>query len=47
VRSATAALVRGGGFNEYFDPVTGAGIGGGSFSWTAAIALLLDAEGRF
>ena len=45
VRSATAALVRGGEFNEYFDPVAGEGIGGGTFSWTAAIALLLEAEG--
>ncbi len=47
VRSATATLLRGGGFNEYFDPVTGEGIGGGSFSWTAAIALVLEAQARF
>lgn len=41
VRSATEALIRGAGFSEYFDPLTGEGIGGGTFSWTAAIALLL------
>jgi hypothetical protein len=28
-----------GGFCEYFDPLTGDGLGGGHFSWTAAIAL--------
>jgi glycogen debranching enzyme len=27
------------GFREYFDPLTGAGLGGGHFSWTAAIML--------
>src|SRR5262249_30230119 len=27
------------GFCEYFDPLTGDGLGGGHFSWTAAIAL--------
>jgi hypothetical protein len=46
VRAATAALIRDGGFCEYFDPLTGEGIGGASFSWTAAIALLLEAAGR-
>ena len=45
IKSDTAALVSRAGFHEYFDPVTGAGLGGGHFSWTASIALswpLLD-----
>jgi Trehalase len=46
LRGATAALIRDGGFCEYFDPLTGEGIGGGTFSWTAAIALLVEAAGR-
>ena len=29
------------GLSEYFDPINGAGIGGDTFSWTAAIRLLL------
>jgi hypothetical protein len=32
-------LIRRGGFAEYFDPTTGEGLGGGSFTWTAAVAL--------
>lgn len=39
IRDDTAALVRRHGFAEYFDPTTGEGLGGGSFTWTAAIAL--------
>jgi len=46
VRAATTALIRDGGFCEYFDPLTGERIGGATFSWTAAIALLLEAAGR-
>jgi hypothetical protein len=46
VQSATAALVRGGG-SMSITIRSGEGIGGGTFSWTAAIALLLEAEGRF
>ena len=46
LRTATAALIRDGGFCEYFEPLTGEGMGGGAFSWTAAIALLLEAAGR-
>jgi hypothetical protein len=38
VKADTAHLVAQ-GFREYFDPVTGDGLGGGHFSWTAAIAL--------
>jgi glycogen debranching enzyme len=30
------------GFAEYFDPLTGAGLGGGRFSWTAAAWLVLS-----
>ena len=36
IRADSAALVAAGGFAEYFDPFTGEGLGGGSFSWTAA-----------
>lgn len=38
------ALVAGAGLREYYDPHTGAGLGGGAFSWTAA--LLLDWAAR-
>ena len=41
VRAATV-----GWFCEYFDPLTGEGIGGVTFSWTAAIVLLLEAAGQ-
>ncbi len=44
VRADTRALIEGAGFAEYFDPVTGAGAGGASFSWTAAIYLLLTRD---
>ena len=40
VRSDTVALIEASGLSEYFEPVTGAGIGGADFSWTAAIYLL-------
>ena len=39
IKADTAALLASAGCNEYFDPVTGAGLGGGHFSWTAAVAL--------
>ena len=38
IKADTARLVSN-GFREYFDPLTGDGLGGGHFSWTAAIAL--------
>jgi len=38
IKRDTAAMVSQ-GFREYFDPLTGEGLGGGHFSWTAAIAL--------
>lgn len=41
IRNDTRGLIAGAGFAEYFDPLTGKGAGGGTFSWTAAIALLL------
>lgn len=39
VRSDTARLIRKSGFAEYFSPIDGAGAGGRSFSWTAAVWL--------
>jgi glycogen debranching enzyme len=39
IKADTAHLVGRGGFCEYFNPLTGDGLGGGRFSWTAAIAL--------
>lgn len=44
VRSETRRLIGQAGFSEYFNPVDGAGIGGGTFSWTAAIDLLLGED---
>lgn len=41
VAGDTRGLIAAEGFSEYFDPLTGQGIGGGTFSWTAAIWLLL------
>lgn len=41
IRAETLELMAAQGFAEYFDPVTGEGLGGGGFSWTAAIGLLL------
>lgn len=39
LRAETLALIRGGGFAEYFDPIDGTPCGGGSFTWTAAVWL--------
>ncbi|MCX2725506.1 MGH1-like glycoside hydrolase domain-containing protein [Roseibium salinum] len=39
LRADTADLIETSGFAEYFSPETGAGAGGGSFSWTSAIWL--------
>ena len=41
----TRALIEQAGFSEYFDPATGAGAGGGDFSWTAAVYLMLVEQG--
>ncbi len=42
IRHHTSDLIAQAGFAEYFDPQTGTGAGGASFSWTAAIWLLLE-----
>ena len=42
---ATVDLVRDNGFYEYFDADTGAGLGGESFTWSAALCLDLIARG--
>jgi hypothetical protein len=41
VLAETRRLIGEAGFSEYFDSTSGAGIGGDTFSWTAAIDLLL------
>jgi glycogen debranching enzyme len=41
LRDDTRHLIETAGFAEYFDPLTGHGAGGGDFSWTAAIYLML------
>ena len=33
------ALIRRSGFAEYYDPLDGAALGGGSFTWTAAMVI--------
>ena len=35
----SARLCKASGFSEYYDPLTGQGLGGKSFSWTAATYL--------
>ena len=45
IRTDTVALTEASGLSEYFDPITGDGIGGGDFSWTAAIYLLWGGTG--
>ncbi len=42
VREQTRLLIEAEGVYEYFDPVTGKGVGGGDFSWTSAIYLMLQ-----
>jgi hypothetical protein len=41
VRQQTTEMIELSGFSEYFDPLSGEGIGGAEFSWTAAIYLML------
>ena len=41
IEDATLALVRAGGFREYYQPLTGEGLGSDGFSWTAALTLEL------
>jgi len=40
LRTDTRTLIAQSGFREYFDPFTGAGLGGKDFSWTAAAWLV-------
>jgi len=46
IKSDTLELIERAGFFEYFDPISGEGLGGGNFTWTAAIYLVwsLDAN---
>ena len=44
IRADTLAAISRHGFGEYFDPLTGASLGGEAFSWTAAIYLLLSGD---
>lgn len=39
IAGATARAIRQSGFWEYFDPITGRGLGGDDFTWTAAMWL--------
>lgn len=39
IRVDSATLLQRQGFHEYYDPMTGAGLGGSAFSWTAATYL--------
>ncbi|HEY3673429.1 MAG TPA: trehalase family glycosidase [Acidimicrobiia bacterium] len=39
LRQSTLRLVATHGFTEYYDPITGEGIGGRAFSWSAALTL--------
>jgi hypothetical protein len=41
LRRGTLGAIERAGFAEHFDPLTGEGGGGGSFSWTAAAYLML------
>ncbi|TFL17824.1 MGH1-like glycoside hydrolase domain-containing protein [Jannaschia formosa] len=45
LRADTEALIRGGGFYEYFDPTDGTPCGGKDFTWTAAIWLTWAGRG--
>ncbi len=39
ITSASLDLIRDSGFAEYYDPLTGTGLGGKQFTWTAAMVL--------
>jgi hypothetical protein len=45
LRTSMIELVRRSGCHEYFDPVTGAGLGSSAFGWTAALILDVLADG--
>ena len=44
VRRHVIALVNRSGFREYYDPLTGAGLGGRDFSWSAAVVLWWETQ---
>jgi glycogen debranching enzyme len=44
---ATLELVRKGGCNEYFNPLTGEPVGAEDFSWTAALTIDLAKKGYY
>jgi len=46
IKQDTLSLIAQSGFHEYFDPLTGDGLGGGQFSWTAAIQLAWSGTGQ-
>ncbi len=39
ITRSSMELIRESGFAEYYDPLTGAPLGGGRFTWTAAMVL--------
>jgi glycogen debranching enzyme len=45
IEHGTIRAIEQAGFAEYFDPTTGEGLGGGTFSWTAAAYLVLSQRG--
>jgi hypothetical protein len=44
VEQATVRAIERTGLREYFDPTTGEGLGGDTFSWTAATDLALSRQ---
>ncbi|MCB8820186.1 MGH1-like glycoside hydrolase domain-containing protein [Microvirga rosea] len=42
IENGTVKAIEKAGFCEYFDPTTGEGLGGGTFSWTAAAYMVLS-----
>jgi alpha,alpha-trehalase len=46
IRGDSRALAETAGLREYYDPLTGAGLGGGDFSWTAAMWLAWIGDDR-
>jgi len=42
IRRSSVDIVAKSGFHEYFDPLSGEGLGGTDFSWTAAMVLFLS-----
>ncbi len=44
IATDTLALIEDAGFCEYFDPITGEGLGGDRFTWTAAMYLHLSSH---